>query len=120
MSSNPLNLTLRFLLELAGLVALGYWGQSEHQGIWRVAWGVGLPLAAAILWGTFRIPGDPGKAPVAVPGPVRLLLEIAYFVAAVTLLAAADQPRAAAILGILVIFHYLVSYDRVRWMLSLR
>ncbi len=118
MSSNPLNLLLRFVLEMAGLFAMGYWGWTEHDGLMRYGLAFGLPLAAATLWGIFRIPNDPGPAPVAVPGPVRLLLEVVYFAAAVILLAAAGSTTAAVVFGVLILFHYLISYDRVRWMFT--
>ncbi|MDQ4077971.1 MAG: YrdB family protein [Chloroflexota bacterium] len=118
MNDHPINLALRFLLELAALGALGYWGWTTHEGIWRLVWAVGLPLVAAILWGTFRVPGDPGHAPVPVPGPVRLLLELAFFGSAVWLLTVADRSLVALILGVLVTLHYLVSYDRIIWLLT--
>lgn len=118
MNNHPINLALRFLLELAALVAMGYWGWTQHQGVWRLAWGVGLPLLAAVMWGTFRVPNDPGNAPVAVPGLVRLLLELIFFASAVWLLALAGRSWGAVILGLLVIIHYLVSYDRFFWLLK--
>ena len=43
MGSHPLNLALRFLLEIAALVAIGYWGFSQHAGIWRFVMGLGGP-----------------------------------------------------------------------------
>jgi hypothetical protein len=116
-SEHPINLGVRFLLELSILASLGYWGWTEHDGIWRFLWGAGLPLAAAILWGTFRVPNDPGDAPVQVPGLVRLLLELALFGAAVGLLVAADRSVTATVLGAVVVLHYAVSYDRVAWLL---
>jgi hypothetical protein len=79
---------------------------------------IGIPLIAAALWGTFRVDNDPKKAPVAVPGVVRLLLEIVFFAAGVGLLAAANQTTAAAVFGLVVLFHYLISYDRVLWLLK--
>ena len=79
MSNHPLNLAFRFLLELAGLAAMGYWGWQQGSGWVRFAAAVLVPLAASVLWGTFRVPDDPGKAPVPVPGFVRLLLEAAFF-----------------------------------------
>jgi len=118
LSLNPVNLTIRFLLELAMFAALAYWGWNQHEGIARGLLGAGLPLGAAALWGVFRVPNDPGKAPVAVPGIVRLGLELALFAAAVILLADAGQPTAAAILGVVTIVHYIVSIDRIRWMLA--
>lgn len=118
MANNPINLGLRFVLELAGLVAMGYWGWTQHEGIARVLLAVGVPLIAAALWGTFRVDNDPKKAPVKVPGVVRLLLEVAFFGTAVGLLAAASQTTAAIVFGAVVLFHYLISYDRILWLLK--
>lgn len=113
MANNPLNLVLRFGLELAGLWALGYWGWTQHAGLVRWLWALGLPLLAAVLWGTFRVPNDPGKAPVAVPGVVRLLLEAAYFGGAVWALYAAGRESGGIFFGVVVLLHYAASYDRV-------
>jgi hypothetical protein len=74
MGSHPLNLALCFLLEIAALVAIGCWGLDQHSGIWHFIVGVGAPLIAAALWGTFAVPDDPsrsGKAPVPIPGVLR-------------------------------------------------
>jgi len=116
MSSHPLNLALRLLLELSALAAYAYWGWTDHEGIRRYLLGIGLPLLAAVLWGTFRVPNDPGNAPVPIPGPVRLLLEAAFFAGAVGLLATVRSTPALA-LGALVVLNYIASYDRVLWLL---
>lgn len=118
MSKNPINLALHFFLELAALAALVYWGWTTHDGLWRVVWSVGLVVGASFLWGTFRVPDDPGKAPVAVPGIVRLLLEILFFGAAVVLLIDVDRSQAALIFGVVVVLDYLLAYDRVLWLLT--
>ena len=118
MSRHPLNLALRFALELAALYAYAYWGWTQHAGVWRLLWGVGLPLVAALLWGGFRVPGDHGKGLFAVPGPVRLLTEWALFALAVVLYAAAGRYTAASMMALLVILHYMASYDRVAWLLK--
>ena len=118
MSKNPINLAFRFFLELAGLFALGYWGWTQHEGILRVLLAIGVPLIGATLWGVFRVDNMPGKAPVRVPGWVRLLLELAYFGTATLLLFAANQPTGAAWFGALVVLHYLLSYDYVRVLLK--
>ncbi len=59
MGSHPLNLALRFLLELVALGAMGYWGWTQHEGTARWLWAIGLPLVAAVLWGTFAVPTTP-------------------------------------------------------------
>ncbi|MCO5242510.1 MAG: DUF2568 domain-containing protein [Anaerolineae bacterium] len=66
------------------------------------------------------MPGDAsasGRAPVAVPGWLRLLLELALFAAAVWALNASGASTAALIFGLAVIIHYALSYDRVLWLL---
>ena len=114
MSENPVNLGVRFVLELAALAAFIHWGWTQHDGALRVALAFGLPLLAATIWGVFRVPGDPHpEPPVTVSGPVRLLIEAAFFGAAVLLLLAADATTAALVLGVAVLVHYAVSYDRV-------
>jgi hypothetical protein len=118
MSKNPLVLTLMFLLELALLFALGYWGWTQHEGIARILLTIGLPLVAAVLWGVFRVPGEPGDAIVAVPGAVRLLLELGLFALAILLLASAGQTTAATLFGGLVVLEYALSYDRIRRFLA--
>ncbi len=118
MGKNPINLALRFFLELFGLFALGYWGWTQHAGWLRFLWAVGLPLVAAILWSIFRVPDDPGKAPVAVPGVIRLVLEALYFGGSVLALFAARQTLWAWVYGIIVMVHYVLSYDRIVWMLK--
>lgn len=120
LSLHPLNLAFRFLLELAALAAFGYWGWTQHEGFLRPVVAVGLIILAAVMWGTFRVPGDPGKAPIAISGRVRLLLEFVFFGSAVGLLAAADQSQVAIIFGVVTLIHYLISYDRLRWMLTQR
>ena len=117
LSDHPLNLALRIALELAMWFAFGYWGWTQHEGVWRFVWGIGLPVVVAAVWGIFRAPDDHGKGLMDVPGPVRLLTEWALFGLAVVLYAAAGRPTAASILALLVLLHYLASYDRVLRML---
>jgi hypothetical protein len=63
MGYHPINLALRFLLELAALYFIGRWGWVQYDGIWRYILAIGLPLVAATIWGVFRVPDD-GGAPV--------------------------------------------------------
>lgn len=113
------NEVLRLVLEIAALVALGYagWNLVEDTLV-SIVLAFALPMLAAAVWGTLRVDGDPaGKlAPVPVPGLVRLCIEVDFFAAAVILLAVVGQLIAAAILGGLVVFHYLWGYRRVQWL----
>ena len=91
------NLALRFLLELCALAALAYWGFRTGEGtIARWTLGIGAPLLAAIVWGTFVAP----KATVVVSSPVRFGLELLVFGAAVAALFAAGRPGLAIALGV--------------------
>ena len=49
-------LVVRFGLELAALVALGYWGFTTGGTVVRIVLGIGAPLLAAVLWGLFVSP----------------------------------------------------------------
>lgn len=121
MGSHPLNLALRFVLEIATLFAFGYWGWTQHEGILRYAWSIGTIVLAAAIWGTFAVPDDPsrsGKAPVPIPGLLRLVLELVFFAAGVWAFFAADQPLWGTILGVATLIHYAFSYDRIRWLLG--
>lgn len=113
MSNHPLNLVVRFILELAGLYALGYWGWVTFDSPWRWLAAIGLPVIAASIWGIFRVPNDGGPPVVQVPGPVRLMIEFDYFTAAVLAFWFAGLQQAALILLIVVLGHYAISYDRV-------
>lgn len=113
MSAHPVNLALRFLLELAALVAMGVWGWRQGEGVLRFVLALGVPLLAAAMWGIFRVPNDPGKAPVEVPGILRLALELAYFAFAVWALFDIGAETLGWILGVVTAIHYLISYDRV-------
>lgn len=118
-STGAANLALRFILEIAALFALGFWGWAQHEGVLRYALTIGLPLVSAVLWATFRVPDDTSGGPPIVPvrGVVRLLLEVAFFSLATWGLVSAGATRPAWIFGALVLIHYLVSYDRLRWLL---
>ncbi len=120
MGSHPINLAIRFVLEIAGLVALGWMGWHYGKGIYRYVLAIGIPLVAAVLWGTFAVPDDPsrsGAAIVQVPGIIRLILEMAFFAAATWSLFAAGATTYGWIYGIVVLVHYVVSYDRILWLI---
>ena len=121
MGTHPLNLAVRFVLELAALFILGLWGWRQGGGGWRIVIAVGIPLVAAALWGTFAVPGDPsrsGSAPVPVPGVLRLALEFGFFASATWASYRLGLTRFTALFVTAIVLHYLLSYDRVRWLLS--
>ncbi len=121
MSKHPLNLGVRFLLELFALAALGEWGWQLTAGWTRWLLAAAVPLFAAALWGVFAVPEDPsrsGKAPVPVPGWIRLLLEWGIFASTIWALHSMGRVAVSWISAGVVILHYGLSYDRVRWLLA--
>ena len=90
------SLGLQFLLELAALAALGYWGSTAGDGTFaHVALAIAAPLLAAIVWGMFGSP----KAPFHLGGAWRLLLEVVFFGSAAAALVVADRPVLGAVLA---------------------
>ena len=59
MGSHPVNLMIRFLLELMALLSVGYWGWKSYEGAFQYVFGLGLPILMTIVWGTFAVPDDP-------------------------------------------------------------
>jgi hypothetical protein len=73
------NEALAFLLELAALAVLAWWGFTTGSGpLVRVLLGVGTPLVAVVLWGLFAAP----RARIAVPLAMTLAVKAVVFGAA--------------------------------------
>jgi hypothetical protein len=62
MGSHPINLAVRFLLEVVALLAMAYWGWTQHEGLFRFVWAIGLPVVSAVIWGSFAVPDDPSRS----------------------------------------------------------
>ena len=117
MATSPWNLALRFLLELAALAGFGVWGWLSFG--WIAA--IGAPGVAAALWGVFNVPGDPtrsGRAPVPVPGWLRLGLELVILYGAVWALFDVGYGPLGKSLGLITALHYALSFDRLGWLLA--
>jgi Protein of unknown function (DUF2568) len=84
-----LNLLVRFLLELAALAALAWWGaDAGHDVLASALLGAGLPLAAATLWTLFVAPRRRHELPRA----ARFVLQVLVLGGAAAALVAADHP----------------------------
>ena len=121
MSTHPLNLALRFILELSALFALGFRGWTRHEGILRVVLTFAIPLSAAVLWGVFSTPGDRTRSASAVvptPGAIRLVMELLFFSAAAWSLYVAELRITALVFAGAVALHYGLSYDRIAWLVE--
>jgi len=118
---NPINLALRFFLEVIALGALGWWGWAQTDSWWRAPLAIVVVLLTAALWGTFAVPNDPsrgGSGLVQVPGIARLALEVLVFGGAAYALRSLGRPTLAIALIAVVLVHYAWSYERVAWLIK--
>lgn len=123
MSYHPLNLAFRFILELSALASFVNWGWTSFDGNTRYAMAVILPLTFMIIWGVFAVKGDKsrsGKTVVPTPGYIRLPLELILFGLSIWALYDAGNNTLSLIFLCGVMLHYLLSGDRIRWLLKWR
>lgn len=107
-------LVYRFALELALLAGLGYWGwHLAGSAPARIALAALLPAAGGIFWGLFVSP----RARVAVPGALRLTVEVALFGLAAYGIWSSGSRAAAETLLTAVGLHYLLGWERIVWLL---
>ena len=119
---HPINLAIRFILELIAIFVFGVWGYALGGESTKIPLAILFPLLFAALWGVFAVRGDPsrsGKTVVQTAGPIRLFLELTLFSAAAWMLYDLTFTRMALIFSAVVILHYIFSYDRIRWLLTL-
>ncbi len=121
MGGHPMNLILRFLLEICALIAMGLWGWNQSDDWFRLVLALGIPILATVVWGTFAVLKDPsrsGSAPISIPGILRLIIEFVFFGFAIWAIFDLGYTRLSWIIGSVVIIHYLISYDRIMWLLN--
>ena len=100
-------ISIFFLLELATLAILMYWGFHVDKGmLMKIALGIGTPLLAAVIWGTFVAP----KASIPVSIPVRIILQTIIFGSAATALYFSEKGMLATIFGIVVFIEMILMY----------
>ena len=88
---------VRFLVELAVLGAVGYWGFHNHSS-WpaKIVLGVGGPVLIATAWGIWMAPQSNRRAPEG----RRALLEVLIFALATAALAASTRAVLAVIFAV--------------------
>lgn len=114
---HPINAAVRFVCEIVALygITAGVWSWTGSIAVTIIA-----PVAAAAVWGVFRVPDDPGPAPVAVPGVVRLAIEFLVFAGGIAGIWAANGRSLAIAFMVVVVIHYVTTPRRLRHVLSSR
>jgi hypothetical protein len=121
MSLHLLNLVFRFCLEMTSLIAIGMWGWHQADGWLRYVFAIGLPLIFSTIWGVFNVPNDPsrsGNAPVVVQGIVRLIIELMFFACGGYAFLSLGYTAIGGTFIVLIVLHYLVSINRITWLLN--
>ena len=81
------NLALRFLLEIAALVAVGYWGWKSAEGPARWVLAIGAVAAVVAIWTLFVSPNPT----IVLAMPIRLAIELVVWAAAAAALYVTGQ-----------------------------
>lgn len=115
------NLALRFALELAALAGLGLaaWSLTSNPARWIAV--IGVPVAAATVWGVFNVLDDPsrsGAAPVEVNGWARLAIELFVLGGGVAAVALAGRTDLSIAFAVVIAFHYATSSTRLKWLIQ--
>ena len=121
MGSHPINLALRFILEITALISVGIWGWNKGDGFLKLILGIGLPILLGAIWGIFAVPDDPsrsGQTVVVTSGIIRLAIELGIFAVATLAIYNHGQQKFSYAFAIIVVIHYLMSYDRIIWLVS--
>ena len=99
----PVNAAVRFVCEIAAVygIAAGVWTWTDSVVATVVA-----PVMAMVAWSALRVPGDPGPAPIAVAGFVRLVIEAVVFGVGIAGVWAATGAVPAIVFSVIVVLHY--------------
>lgn len=104
---HTLNLAITFFLELAMLIALGYWGW--HTGdtlLMKITLAISTPSGAAIIWGAFMAP----KSKWRLKGIAYLIVKALLFAWAAICLYAAGQPTLAIIFIVIAVINQILLF----------
>ncbi|MFJ8263582.1 YrdB family protein [Rummeliibacillus sp. NPDC094406] len=97
-----MNLGLRFILELTGLILYGYWGfQTGNTHIQKGILSISIPLSIAVIWALFGSP----KANIPLPATAHFILEMIIFLLPVLLLISLGKVAVACVYGLIFILN---------------
>ena len=97
-SMHAINESLAFLLELAMIAGLAWWGATVHGAVAaRVLLAVAAPVAAGVVWGLFAAP----RARIQLPVLGVLAVKTVVFALAAAAVAAAGLPGPAIVVGLI-------------------
>ena len=86
---------------------MGYRGFKRDGGaIGKITLGVGAPLVAAVVWGTFLSP----RVPVSLPGTLVLLLQALVFASTTAGLVTTGHRTLALVFGVVVVVNAVLLY----------
>jgi Protein of unknown function (DUF2568) len=106
---DAITVTVRFLLELAALGALGWWGwRTGGPTAVKLALAAGAPLVAATAWGLFVAP----KATIVIGAWPRFGFELLVFGGAAVALLAIEETTAAEVFGVAAAANLALVYAR--------
>ncbi|OIS56531.1 hypothetical protein A4A36_08030 [Bacillus subtilis] len=118
---NQANLLLRFILEIAALISIGVFAWISFNGYFKYVFTLVLPIAVMIVWSVFAVPHDPsrsGQTVIPVNGITRLVIELLIFAMAVAALYFSHLKPVGIIFLCLIILHYIISAERIKWLLN--
>lgn len=102
-----LNLALAFLLELAVLAALCYFGFTIQPNLpLKIIVGIGLPVVAIVIWALFGAPRSKRR----LRGLPFLLLQIVFFGSAAVVLFIAGQHLLGIIFALVFVLNTVLAY----------
>ncbi|MBV9367640.1 MAG: YrdB family protein [Solirubrobacterales bacterium] len=111
MTLRAANLALKFLLELASVAALAYWGTTIDSGVVGALIAIAASAATIALWGRFAAPRSEHRLHTA----SRVPFELAVFALAALALLDAGQTVLAVILATLAVTNIALLTRLEQW-----
>jgi len=100
---------------------MGFWGWEQNDGWLQIVMALALPITAAAIWAVLAVPNDTsrsGSAPIAVHGILRLTIEFSFFALSIWAIYDLGFTKLSWIIGFIVVVHYIISYDRIKWLMN--